>query len=298
MSKNTELLADLEGVGKKLGGSSGTRDARDVTFKAFAQAMKDTKHEIRSAEQIGGRHLVAYVAARKDAGIANRTICNEMSHIRKTLTAIGKAGLAKRPEYSNKALGIAGGSRTGTKQAMTDKTYQATVVRLEQLGRKGLAATLPLQRELGLRMAEAVRAGNAETLRRMARELTATGRVRVILGTKGGRARDVHPVDRERALNAIRNALAVLKETKQTHLVTRADGTSINLKQALTIYKNVLQRAGVQSHTARYAFARERQDAYKAEGLGKREAGAATSLDLGHGDGRDRYVTSVYAREG
>lgn len=298
MSKNTELLADLERVGRKLGGGSLTRDARDVTFTAFAQAMNDKKYEIRSAQQIGGRHLVAYVAVRKEGGISNRTICNEMSHIRKVLVAIGKAGLAKRPEYSNKALGIAGGSRKGTKQAMTDKTYHATVARLEQLRRKGLAATLPLQRELGLRMAEAVRAGNADTLRRMARELTATGRVRVVEGTKGGRPRDVHPVDRERALTAIRSALAVLKATKQTHLVNARDGSSINLKQALTIYKNVLQRAGVQSHTARYAFARERQDAYKAEGFGKREAGAATSLDLGHGDGRSRYVTSVYVREG
>lgn len=297
LSKNTELLADLQGIGQKLGGASGTREARDVTWTAFAEAMKDKKFEIRSAEQIGGRHLVAFVAARKEAGVSNRTICNEMSHLRKALIAIGKAGLAKRPEYSNKALGIAGGSRIGTKQAMTDPTFQATVARLEALGRKGLAATFTLQRVLGLRAAEAIRAGNRQTLARMGREISARGFVRVVEGTKGGRPRDVHPVDRERALAAIRSALAVLRETKQTHLVIAADASGINLKQAMTIYKNALAREGVQSHSARYAFARQRVDAYKAEGLSLREALAATSLDLGHGDGRARYVASVYARE-
>ena len=38
--------------------------------------------------------------------------------------------------------------------------------------------------------------------------------------------------------------------------------------------------------------------AYRNEGLSEREARIATSLDLGHGDGRGRYVASVYVRKG
>jgi len=36
--------------------------------------------------------------------------------------------------------------------------------------------------------------------------------------------------------------------------------------------------------------------AYRDAGFSQREAGIATSLDLGHGDGRGRYVASVYVR--
>jgi len=68
------------------------------------------------------------------------------------------------------------------------------------------------------------------------------------------------------------------------------------LEQAIGIYRNVCDRAGIQSHGARYAFAAERMQAYRDEGFSEREARTATSLDLGHGDGRGRYVASVYAR--
>jgi hypothetical protein len=120
--------------------------------------------------------------------------------------------------------------------------------------------------------------------------------VRIIEGTKGGRARDVHPADLNRALTAIERAQATLKALGRRYLVTRADGSATSgLKQALGIYRNVCHRAGVQSHAARYAFTQERMQAYRSDGLSEREARAATSLDLGHGDGRGRYVASVYA---
>jgi hypothetical protein len=80
--------------------------------------------------------------------------------------------------------------------------------------------------------------------------------------------------------------------------VTRAHGAATTgLRQALGIYRNLCHRAGIQSHAARYAFAQERMHAYRNDGLIEREARAATSLDLGHGDGRGRYVSSVYTRD-
>jgi hypothetical protein len=66
----------------------------------------------------------------------------------------------------------------------------------------------------------------------------------------------------------------------------------------VNVYKNLCYRAGVQSHAARYAFARERMRTYRDEGYSVREARVATSLDLGHGDGRGRYIASVYAQDG
>jgi hypothetical protein len=46
----------------------------------------------------------------------------------------------------------------------------------------------------------------------------------------------------------------------------------------------------------RYAFAQEQYRNYRKAGFSNREALALLSKDLGHGDGRGRYVKSVYLR--
>jgi integrase-like protein len=296
MSKKTELRADLNRIGYQLGGAHLTQEARRATFDTFAQAMRDKGHGIQSAQQIGGKHLRAFVECRLAEGIRSRTIANEMSHVRAVLVHCGKEGLARNPGYSNKALGIGCGSRIGTKEPLSDAAMRGFQEYTDRLRRSAIGHVLELQRALGLREAEAIRGGNPETLARWHRELEGRGCMRVVEGTKGGRPRDVHPADLARAQTAIERAQATLKASGQRHLVTRADGSATTgLKQALGIYRNLCHRAGVQSHAARYSFTQERMQAYRNAGLTEREARAATSLDLGHGDGRGRYVASVYA---
>jgi len=116
MSKKTELQADLQRIGYQLGGSHGTQEARSGTFNTFARVMRELNYGIQSAAQIGGKHLQAFVSHRLASGIASRTLAKEMSHLRAVLEHIGKRGLACNPAYSNRALGIAQGSRTGTCQ--------------------------------------------------------------------------------------------------------------------------------------------------------------------------------------
>ena len=296
MSRKTELEADLKRIGYQLGGAHLTRQARSATFNTFATIMRERGYGIHAATQIGGKHLQAFAARRALQGISARTRANELSHLRSVLVQIGKEGLARNPAYSNHALGIERGARTGTKQPLSDQALRAFQERMEQLGRPGIAKTLELQRALGLRETEAIRAGQAETLSRWERELREHGRVHVVEGTKGGRPRDVHPADVPRAIAAIGQAASVLQATQHPYLVTRADGTSANLKEALGVYRNLCHRAQLQSHAARYAFARERVEAYRTQGYSEREARAATSQDLGHGDGRGRYIASVYVR--
>jgi hypothetical protein len=298
MSRKTELEADLKRIGYQLGGAHLTREARDATFRTFAKAMRQQGYGIQAAAQIGGKHLQAFASHRAQQGIGARTRANELSHLRSVLVQIGKQGLARNPAYSNLALGIERGSRIGTKLPLSGDAIRAFQRRMEQLGRPAIGATLELQRALGLREAEAIRAGQAETLTRWERELRELGRVGVVEGTKGGRPREVHPANVERALAATQQALSVLRTTQQRHLVTRADGAAANLKEALGVYRNLCHRANLQSHAARYAFAQERVEAYRAQGYSEREARAATSQDLGHGDGRGRYIASVYVRPG
>jgi hypothetical protein len=296
MSKKTGLRADLNRIGYQLGGAHLTQEARRATFSTFAEAMREKCYGIQSAAQIGGKHLRAFVESRLTQGVRSRTIANEMSHVRAVLVHCGKEGLARNPAYSNKALGIGRGSRIGTKEALSDAAIRGFQEYTDRLGRPAIGNVLELQRALGLREAEAIRGGNPETLARWHRELQERGYVRVIEGTKGGRARDVHPADLSRARSAIERAQATLRASGHRYLVTRADGSAPNgLKQALGIYRNLCHRAGIQSHAARYSFTQERMQAYLNDGFTEREARAATSLDLGHGDGRGCYVASVYA---
>lgn len=298
MSRKTELRADLDRVGYQLGGSHLTRQARSATFKTFARVMRELGFGIYAAHQIGGRHLVAFAQRRATQGIKGRTCANELSHLRAVLVRIGKQGLADNPAYSNKALGIERGSRLGTKQPLSDAAILAFQGQMVQLGRPCIGSILELQRAFGLREVEAIRAGQVETLSRWQREMQDRGRICLIEGTKGGHKREVHPPDVNRALAAAQSALATLEATGQPYLLTRADGAvTAGLKQAVSVYKNLCSRAGIQNHAARYAFARERMQAYRNQGFSEREARAATSLDLGHGDGRGRYIASVYVRE-
>lgn len=299
MSRKTELKADLKRIGYQLGGAHLTRQARNATFNTFANTLRELGYGIQAAGQIGGKHLRAFVQRRAAQGVSARTRANELSHLRAVLEHIGKQGLARNPAYSNRALGIGRGSRVGTKQPLSDEVIHAFQRRMAALGRAGIGDTLELQRAFGLREAEAIRGGRADTVSRWQRELRERGRVHVVEGTKGGRPREVRPADVHRAQAALQRAQAVLKATGQRYLVTRAgNAPATGLKQALGIYRNLCHRAGIQSHGARYAFARERMQAYRSEGYSEREARAATSQDLGHGDGRGRYVASVYVRGG
>ena len=297
MSRKTELQADLKRIGYLLGGAHLTREARSTTFNTFTNTLHELGYNIRNADQIGGRHLQAFAAHRAGEGISARTRANELSHLRAVLVHVGKQGLARNPTYSNRALNIERGSRIGTKQPLSDAAIVAFRERMAQLGRPGIGETLELQRALGLREMEALRGGQADTLARWQRELQERGCVRVVEGTKGGRPREVHPADLQRTQGVVQSAQAVLQATGQRYLVAQADGsTTTGLRQAQGVYRNLCHRAGIQSHAARYAFARERLEAYRNEGYSEREARAATSLDLGHGDGRGRFIASVYAR--
>lgn len=109
------------------------------------------------------------------------------------------------------------------------------------------------------------------------------------LGTKGGRPRWTHLVDPQRALEAVRDALAVVQRDGRL-------ARGANLRQAATWYRNAMHRLGMQGHSLRYAWARERMDAYLADAIPMAEALARTSMDLGHGDGRGRWVRMVYLR--
>jgi integrase len=98
-----------------------------------------------------------------------------------------------------------------------------------------------------------------------------------------------------KAQNAIKEARAVA-ERNGGHLI----GGGRDLKAALFRFHRVAADCGLRGeispHALRYAYACDRVDARLADGFSRREAFVATSLDLGHGDGRGTYIEQVYSR--
>ena len=198
----------------------------------------------------------------------------------------------KAAEILTENFGVAGASRAGTRAAISADAYAECVARVAN---PAVAATLGLQRHLGLRQMEAIRGGERETLARWHRELEHGDRVRVALGTKGGRPRETRVLDREVAREAVGKAL---ERVGKNGRVIQASG----LKQAVDQFNNAARAAGFvgdcSPHSLRYAFAQASIVRYETDGFSHAEALALTSLDLGHGDRRGRWIAHVYGRRG
>ena len=256
------------------------------------RTLYDAGHQVTGIEGLKERHVALYFERRKVDGIGIRTMQNEAAHIRAAMRAAGRSQAAASPSISNRALGLDGSSRDGTKTAATPEQYR-DALELARTIDIGIHAVLGLERTLGLRAAEAIRSG--PSLATWERQLEAGERALVIYGTKGGRDRLSSPADREAALEAVRTARAVAA-ARGGRLIDKP-----TLKQAMTYYRNVMNRritetTGMCGHALRYAYAVDRVAAYESDGLTLQESRAKTSIDLGHGDGRGAYVAQVYVQ--
>lgn len=295
MSRRSELQARMMAVVAAQGGSHLTRESRERTVRRFVDIVSCAGFtHLRRVQDISGKQIRSFTEARLKGGIAIRTIHNELAHLRELLRRGGRASVANAPEISNKRLGLAGASRKGTKIALPPEEYTRVRALAMQHRRPGMAALMCLERWFGLRGNEAIHA-RTDTLERWRLELQATGKVNVLAGTKGGRPRLVTIHNRSAAIAALEEALVVAR-SQGGFLVSRKDGKRASgLKSARAIYHAWAHRAGIQPHAARYAFAQDQMATYERIGYSEREALVATALDLGHGDGRGRWVRSVYA---
>lgn len=293
VSIKNNLKASGQRIDQALGGAHLTHEARRRTINAFSEfiATKGATH-IRRFGEVKGKDLRDYVRYRLAREISKRTLQNELSHLRTLLREDGAHGVANAPELSNANLGIGGTRRAGTKGPATNAQLEVWCGIAESTGRAGIAAMLRLCRFLGLRGNEALHV-RADTLVRWKIELNTTGEILVAAGTKGGRKRTVKVLHPESALHAIEFAKEAMASSD--FLITRANLRQVEgLKQARSIWHSWVFRHGIKPHSLRYAFAHAQFAAYIARNFSEREALASLSLDLGHGDGRGRWVKSVY----
>lgn len=287
MSKKTDAISSFRGAAKAAGGSHGTKAARMLTAGRLGEVLYQQGLKVQGVDTISGRHIASYIAERKADGVGLRSMQNEMSHIRGLLRAAGRDGLANDPRLSNGALAIDGASRDGTRTAATDQQYAEALTAAASYS-ASVEAALQLERTLGLRSQEAIRSG--ASLASWERQLLATGAVKVIYGTKGGRDRTSIAPDREAALAAVRHAQTIAKSNNGYLFLGR-------LKEASTHYRNIMHRhVEIQGHSLRYSYAQDLVAQFREQGLSDREAFAKASISLGHGDGRGTYVKQVYSK--
>ncbi|EGO8361665.1 DNA-binding protein [Escherichia coli] len=227
-------------------------------------------------------------------GIARRSLQNEMAAIRCLLVQAGRNKLAVSERISNRALGLAGASRNGSHRAIP-AAYYRQVLEVAMAKDAGLAAALELSRLMGLRSQEAVQSAQSLKTWRQAIE-RGEPRLTVVFGTKGGRPRETRILDTIAVRKALNNAITVA-ERRNGRLIDKSD-----LKAAMKYWHSQASRIGLTGayspHSLRYAWAQDAIHHYLAQGFSEKEALAQTAMDLGHGDGRGRYVAQVYGWKG
>ena len=280
---------ELVKIATSAGGSFKTVNDRQNIAIRIAELLKGNNVQITTIEHLKSKHIEDYISLRLASGMTKRTIQNEMAAIRVILRVANRIDLADSKRISNSSLGISGASRKGTHKAMPDDMFESLIKTLEQENR-GVMACVLLERHLGLRGEEAVQ--SCKSLKTWKKQLELGDRVRVIFGTKGGKARDTRVVSVEKALAAVDFGLDCIRESNG-RLIDKP-----NLKVAMHRYSNLLRKTGCKGefspHSLRYAFVVDRVDKYLEEGYSSEESFAMTSLDIGHGDGRGRYVKQIY----
>ncbi|MCG3471139.1 integrase domain-containing protein [Xenorhabdus bovienii] len=279
---------------RQAGGSFVTVADRERIARQYLDYLKDNGIKLRQMDSLKAKHIERYIAGRKANHISHRTLQNEMSVLRAILAQAGKHKLAApdNPRLSNRALGIADTSRKGTKTALTPTAFREVFQQVEQKDR-GVAAVMQLAYVLGLRTKEAVEAYKSLVTWKKTLENGHTS-VRVVFGTKGGRPRQTIILDRE----ALQHAIAYAECEQAGRSGRLIDKPTIT--QAIDRYRYIVRSAGLNGnkapHSMRYHFAQQSGAHYTAQGFSEREVLALVSMDLGHGDGRGRYIRQVYYR--
>lgn len=292
MQKMSFLEQEMKTLARQAGGSHKTVHDRMALAQRFCDRLLEQNVQIRRVEQLKARHIESYFRERLEQGITKRSLQNEMAAIRCLLKQAGRDRLADSERLSNKSLGLSGASRNGTRKAITAEHYQQ-VLETARAKDAGMAAALELSRMMGLRSQEAVQCVQSLGTWKQALEHGET-RLTVVFGTKGGRPRETIILDAGAVRKALGNALAVA-EQRNGRLIDKPD-----LKSAMKYWHGQASRIGLTGayspHSLRYAWAQDAIRHYLAQGFSEKEALALTAMDLGHGDGRGRYVAQVYGR--
>jgi len=291
MSKAT--VKKVREATRKAGGATLTKDNRSAALNKFFEVMQSQQinMQVKSFATLKTKQVQRYVDYLKEKGLMTRSIHNILSHIRRALEAVGRGHFADSAPMSNKALGVSGASRDGTHRALTAMQYKAAVT-ATRATKPGAASCMELQCELGLRAREAIQ--SIASLNVWLKAIKAGLPCQILHGTKNGRPRWIAVLDKARAIDVIERAIQVANAQHGFLIVAK------NLKAAARAYGRACEAVGLKgeyaSHCLRCTNAVDLYDMYMEMHGDRREALAALSAHLGHGDGRGTYAAQVYLK--
>lgn len=288
------LKASLD-AGASVGKGKKTKANRRAAVRRFCNYLHSRNLSGLRLANLKAKHVEAYGRDMLNRGRKPRTVQSEMSALRVAIREAGRPKLADG--ISNERLGITGASRAGAHRSMPDELRESIKATLVRRGHPGVAACVDLERYLGCRAQEAL-IGGGRSLERWRRELLDDGQcyIQALDGPKNGKSRWVAPADVRGAVRAVEVAIEATHCSSMGWLVK---GPENGLQSAYKHYGNVMRSAGASGqysgHALRCAFAETQYHHYHDEmRMGLKEALRAISHDLGHGDGRGRYVRRVY----
>jgi site-specific recombinase XerC len=247
------------------------------------------KFHLQKLANVGKKHLRTYVDYRRQAGISEKTLKNDLTAIRFFHQFTGSRNMLP----DNRELGIRRTPRGGRDRTWTPEEYRRMMDKAIELGRQDVALAMRQALLAGLRIHECTRltAGQVQ-------DALKDGKLETI--GKGGRVRRI-PVSPELRLELER----ILKEHGGTReskiLVEPGQKTHQEIKSIQRFIRNhrseFTDRA-ITLHGLRHVYARETFERYAGGSTGERELRAAkarTSLNLGHGRPE---VTNIYLHGG
>lgn len=281
-------------------GAGGTRVKALQVFKSLQSFGKTAKWGDTTPGNLTSKQVAGYIKHRATT-IGARSVQNEAAIIRRTVKGAGRevGDLSnKSNNWGNSRLGVPSATRTaGAKAPIDGAKFAAAREKLSS----SMQVVVDLQRSLGLRRQEAVKATNAKEWQTSLTNAIAQDRgVYLSLsgdaGSKGGRPRHiyVHAGRTGSVLQAVNAAVSAKKASGNGQILGQYD----DLKSAVNGYANALVYAGLtgsdSGHGLRREWACQQYDHYIDQGLDKDTALARLSQDLGHGDGRGRWVENNY----
>ncbi len=269
----SKLSSEMKALAKKAGGSFKTVNDRIHITKRFSEHLRALNIQIQRVEQIRVRHIECYIEERLEQDIGLRTLQNDMAALQAVLRQAGRRQVVEHP-----------------RRAITPEHYQQ-VMEKARAEDAGLAAALEIARLMGLRSQEAVQ--SSLSLKTWLKAIErGENRLKVVFGTKGGRPRHTTALDTGAVRKALEKAL-IVAEQHNGRLIDKPD-----LKMALESWHKQVIKVGLKGefspHSLRYAWAQDAIRHYLAQGFSEKESLALTATDLGHGDGRGRWVKQVY----
>jgi len=111
------------------------------------------KYHLQKIANVGEKHLRAYVDYRRQEGISEKTLKNDLSAVRFFHQFIN----SRNELPDNRALGIEKTPEGGKDRAWTDEEYQQMMEKAIKLGRRDVVMAMKLARHVGLRVHECTR---------------------------------------------------------------------------------------------------------------------------------------------